>query len=123
MICVNELTALKCDKRAVLELLTIVLSPFAPHVCEELWHMLGHHTTVCDAAWPAWDEAFLREDTVTYAISFNGKVRYSLELSVGLPREEVERIALTHEQSARWLEGLTPKKVIVVPDKIVNVVI
>ncbi|MDR2470041.1 MAG: hypothetical protein LBD27_06130, partial [Tannerella sp.] len=70
-----------------------------------------------------WDEAFLREDAVTYAISFNGKVRYSLELSAGLPREQVEQAALTHAHSARWLEGRTPKKIIVVPDKIVNIVL
>jgi leucyl-tRNA synthetase len=123
MICVNELTALRCAKRAVLEPLSVVLAPFAPHVAEELWHLLGNASTVCDAAWPVFDESYLREDTVTYAVSFNGRVRYSLELPVDLPRGEVEKAALTHDSSAKWLDGKTPKKVIVVPGKIVNIVI
>jgi leucyl-tRNA synthetase len=106
----------------VLEPLVIVLAPFAPHVAEELWHALGNTDTVCDAAWPAHEEAYLKEDTVTYAVSFNGRVRYSLELPAGLPREDVEQAALTHELSAKWLEGRTPRKVIVVPGKIVNMV-
>ncbi|MDR2041192.1 MAG: leucine--tRNA ligase [Tannerella sp.] len=123
MICVNELTALKCAKRAVLEPLIIVLAPFAPHVAEELWHVLGHADTVCDAAWPAYREAYLKEDTVTYAVSFNGRVRYSLDLPAGLLPEGVERAALTHELSAKWLEGRTPRKIIVVPGKIINMVL
>jgi leucyl-tRNA synthetase len=123
MICVNELTALQCADRAVLEPLVIVLAPFAPHVAEELWHVLGNGATVCDAAWPAFDEAFLKEDAVTYAISFNGRVRFSLELPTDLPTEEVERAALTHELSAKWMDGKSPKKVIVVQGKIVNVVL
>ncbi|MDR1675205.1 MAG: leucine--tRNA ligase [Tannerella sp.] len=123
MICVNELTALKCAKRAILEPLVTVLAPFAPHVAEELWHALGNVDTVCDAVWPAHEEAYLKEDTVTYAVSFNGRVRYSLELPAGLPREDVEQTALTHELSAKWLEGRTPRKIIVVPGKIVNMVL
>ncbi|MDR1455191.1 MAG: leucine--tRNA ligase [Tannerella sp.] len=123
MICINELTALKCTKRAILEPLVILLAPFAPHFAEELWHALGHTGTVCDAAWPAHDEAFLKEDSAVYAVSFNGRVRYSLELPAGLPREEVEQAALTHELSARWLEGRTPRKIIVVPGRIVNMVL
>lgn len=123
MICLNELTSLKCHKRAILEPLLIVLAPFAPHITEELWHALGNTTSICDAVWPSHDEQYLLESSVTYAISFNGKTRFSLELSADLSREEVEKAALTHENSARWIEGKTPKKIIVVPHKIVNIVL
>lgn len=123
MICLNELTSLKCHKRAILEPLLIVLAPFAPHITEELWHALGNTTSLCDAVWPSHDEQYLLESSVTYAISFNGKTRFSLELSADLSREEVEKAALTHENSARWIEGKTPKKIIVVPHKIVNIVL
>lgn len=123
MICVNELTALKCNKRAILKPLIILLAPFAPHISEELWHVLGHTTTVCDASWPVHNETYLKEHSVTYAISFNGKARFSLELPADWSREAVEKAALTHENSAKWMNGKTPKKVIVVPGKIVNIVI
>ena len=123
MICVNELTSLKCNKRAILEQLIVVLAPFAPHVAEELWHTLGHETTVCDAPWPAYNEDYLKENTAVYAISFNGKVRYNLELPADMPKEEVEQAAITHENSAKWMAGKSVKKVIVVPKKIVNIVI
>lgn len=123
MICVNELSSLKCNKRAILEPLLILLTPFAPHISEELWHQLGHSTTVCDAPWPVHNEDYLKENSVTYAISFNGKARFSLELPADLSREEVEKAALGHENSAKWMNGKTPKKVIVVPGKIVNIVI
>ncbi|MDR1407525.1 MAG: leucine--tRNA ligase [Tannerella sp.] len=123
MICANELTALKCNKRAVLSDFVVTLSPFAPHIAEELWHRLGHDTTVCDAVFPACDETFLKEDTATYAVSFNGRARFSLELPADMPREAVEKAALEHAGSARWLDGRTPEKVIVVPGKVVNIVI
>ena len=123
MICVNELSGLKCNKRAILEQLIVLLTPFAPHVSEELWHECGHTTTVCDASWPKYNEEYLKENTVTYAISFNGKARFSMELPADMSREEVEKAALAHESSAKWISGKTPKKVIVVPGKIVNIVI
>ena len=123
MICVNELGGLKCTKRAILEPLVIVLAPFAPHIAEELWHELGHETTVCDAQWPAYDEQYLVENTANYAISFNGKVRFNLALPADMPKEEVEKTALAHEYSAKWLEGKQIRKVIVVPKKIVNIVL
>ena len=123
MICVNELSSLKCNKRAILEPLVILLAPFAPHIAEELWHELGHDTTVCDAQWPVCNEAYLVENTAVYAISFNGKVRFNLELPADMPKEEVEKTALNHENSAKWLEGKSVKKIIVVPKKIVNIVI
>lgn len=91
MICVNELSSLKCNKRAILEQLVILLAPFAPHTAEELWHECGHTTTVCDAQWPQHNEEYLKEKSVTYAISFNGKARFSMELPADMPREEVEK--------------------------------
>jgi leucyl-tRNA synthetase len=123
MICVNELTSLRCGKRAILEPLIVVLAPFAPHIAEELWHMLGNGSTVCDAAWPAYNEAYLKEDMLTYAVSFNGKTRFNMDLPAEATCEEAEKAALAHEIAAKWMEGKTPKKVIVVPGKIVNIVI
>ena len=123
MICVNELTSLKCSKKAVLELLVVLLAPFAPHIAEELWHQLGHETTVCDAEWPAYNEEYLVEQSVSYVISFNGKARYNLQLPVGISKEEAEKAALENELSQKWMEGKTVRKVIVVPGKIVNIVL
>jgi leucyl-tRNA synthetase len=123
MICVNELTALKCNKRAVLTDLVVVIAPFAPHIAEELWHQLGNTTTVCDAHFPDYNEEYLKENSVKYTISFNGKVRFTLDFPVNTSKEEVEKTTLSHENSQKWLEGQTPKKVIVVPNKIVNVVL
>ena len=123
MICVNELTQLKCHKKLVLEQLVVLLAPFAPHVCEELWHVLGNDSTVCDAAWPVHNEEYLKEDNVTYAVSFNGKARYNIEVPADMPADDVQKIALEHEGAAKWTEGKTIVKVIVVPRKIVNVVV
>ena len=123
MICVNELSTLKCYKRSVLNELVICLAPFAPHIAEELWHALGNQTTVCDAPWPAWSEAYLKEDAFPYAISFNGKSRFVLEFPVDATSEEIEQAVLGHENSKRWIGDKPVKKVIVVPKKIVNVVI
>ena len=123
MICVNELYTLKCNKKAILEPLTILLAPFAPHIAEELYHLLGNTTTVCDAQWPQFNEEYLKESSVNYPVSFNGKVRFTLTLPADMNREEVEKTALANEQTQKYLEGKTPKKVIVVPGKIVNIVI
>ncbi len=123
MICVNELNSAKCNKRAILEPLVVLLAPFAPHVAEELYHVLGNDTTVCDAAFPKHDEKYLAENTVKYPISFNGKVRFTLELAADLNPKQVEEIALNNEQTAKYLDGKSIKKVIVVPKKIVNIVI
>ena len=123
MICVNELNTLKCHSRAVLEPLLIVLAPFAPHITEELWHALGHDTSICDATWPKFNEDYLKEDKVNYAVSFNGKARFNIEVPADMAAADVEAIALAHENSAKWLEGKTVRKVIVVPRKIVNIVL
>jgi len=123
MICVNELTSMKCRAREVYEPLVVLLAPFAPHIAEELWHVLGHDTTVCDAQWPTWNEDYLKESTVKYTVLFNGKPRYNIEVPAGTAQDEVQRIALSDAGADRWLDGKQPKKVIVVPGKIVNVVI
>ena len=123
MICVNELFTLKCSKKAILEPLVILLAPFAPHIAEELYHALGNTETVCDATFPVCNEAYLVESSVKYPISFNGKVRFTLELPADMSKEEVEKTALANEQTLKQLGGNSPKKVIVVPGKIVNIVI
>ena len=123
MICVNELAALHCNKKAVLEPLVITLAPFAPHVCEELWETLGHDTSVCDAQWPAWNEEYLVENTVNYTISFNGKARFNKEFPVDATSETIQAEVLADERSSKWMEGKSVVKVIVVPKKIVNVVV
>ena len=105
MICVNELTSLKCKSKAILEQVLVVLAPFAPHITEELWHALGNNTTICDANWPVHNEEYLKEANVTYAVSFNGKARYNIEVPVDTPREEVEKLALEHESAAKWIDG------------------
>ena len=123
MICVNELTALKCNKRAILEPLVILIAPFAPHIAEELWEALGHTTTVCDAQWPVWNEDYLREDTVNYAVSFNGKVRFNLQFAADATNDEIERTVLASESAQKYIDGKTIRKVIIVPKKIVNIVL
>ena len=124
MICTNELGAAKCNKRAVLEPLAVLIAPFAPHMAEELWqHALGHTKSVCDAAWPVCEEKYLVENTVKYPVSFNGKVRFTMELAAGLTKEEIEAAVRGAEQTQKQLDGKEPKKVIVVPGKIVNFVI
>jgi leucyl-tRNA synthetase len=123
MICVNELTALGCNCRAVLEDLVVVLAPFAPHLAEELWHRLGKGGSVCDACFPEWKEEFLREESVRYTVSFNGKARFVLDFPAGTEAAVVERTVLAHESARKWLEGRVPRKVIVVRDRVVNVVV
>lgn len=123
MICVNELTSLKCNKKAVLEQLVTVIAPFAPHIAEQLWRNLGYTTTVCDAQWPEHNEDYLKEDVINYTISFNGKARFTIEFAADAANNEIESTVLNHANSQKWLEGKTPKKVIIVPKKIVNVVL
>ena len=123
MICVNELFNLKCSKKEILEQLVITLAPFAPHVCEELWDVLGHETSVCDAQWPAYNEEYLKEDTINYTISFNGKARFNMEFAADEASDAIQAAVLADERSQKWIDGKTPKKIIVVQKKIVNVVI
>ena len=123
MICVNELTSSKCSKREILEQLLVVIAPFAPHVAEELWETLGHTTTICDASWPAYNEEYLKEDTVNYTISFNGKARFNLQFAADATNEEIEKVVLADENSKKYIADKTVKKIIIVPKKIVNIVI
>lgn len=123
MICVNELTAQKCKSRAILEPLAILVSPYAPHIAEELWEKLGHdNTSISKVAFPVFDERHLVESSKEYPISFNGKMKFTMPLSLDLSKEEIETAVMAHEKTQQQLQGRTPKKVIVVPGKIVNIV-
>jgi leucyl-tRNA synthetase len=129
MIAQNELYALKCNKRAILEPFAILLAPYAPHIAEEMYHRCSLNAQrstlndfVIDAAWPECNEAYLVEDTQKYPVQFNGKVRFTLECPKDTPREEVEKLVLAHEDTNRYLAGNAIKKIIVVPGRIVNVV-
>ena len=123
MICVNELSGLKCNKRSVLADLAKVIAPFAPHTAEELWSSLGNAGSVCDAAWPKFNEDYLKEDSVTYSISFNGKTRFTLDFPAEATQQEIEAAVLANEKAQGYINGQTIRKVIVVPRKIVNIVL
>ena len=123
MICTNELTALKCNKRAVLEPLVIALAPFAPHMAEELWSLLGHTQSITKESFPKWEEKFLVEDTFEYPVSFNGKVRFKLSMPLTATNADIEAAVKAAPESTKWLEGKEIKKMIIVPKKIVNIVI
>ncbi len=123
MIGVNELSELKCNKRAILSDFTVVLSPYAPHITEELWSLLGNKDSISKAVFPAFIPEYIVENTCTYAVSFNGKMRFTLELPVDMSNAEVEKNALQHKDAEKWLGGKPTKKVIVVPRKIVNIVV
>ena len=122
MIAVNELTTQKCNKREILEPLLVLLSPYAPHITEELWSQLGYTTSISKVPFPIFDGKHLVESTKNYPISFNGKMRFTLELSLDLSKDEIEKIVMAHEKTQAQLQGRTPKKVIIVPGKIVNIV-
>ncbi|WP_424492462.1 leucine--tRNA ligase [Salinimicrobium sp. GXAS 041] len=122
MICVNELSAQKCDQREVLEPLAILIAPYAPHIAEELWKRLGHNESITTAAYPVHEEKFLVESTKEYPISFNGKMRFTMELPLDLSKDEIEKQVMANEKTQQQLAGREPKKVIVVPGKIVNIV-
>ena len=123
MIAVGELAQQKCAARSVLEPLAVLLSPFTPFFAEELWHKLGHEGTVCDAEWPAFDEAYLKEDSVTLSVSFNGKTRFTLDFPADASKEQIEKETLASEAAAKYLDGKQIVKVIVVPGRIVNIVV
>ncbi|MGM0392176.1 MAG: class I tRNA ligase family protein, partial [Bacteroidota bacterium] len=122
MICVNELTAQKCDSREILEPLAVLIAPYAPHIAEELWEKLGHSGSISTAAYPVYDEKYLVESVKLYPVSFNGKMRFTMELPLDMSKEEIEKTVMADERTQKQLEGRTPKKVIIVPGKIVNIV-
>ncbi len=121
MICLNELG--NCNKRAVLEPLTVLLSPFTPHITEELWHLLGNEGSVCEASYPEFNTEYLVENSFEYPVSFNGKMRFKKSLPLGISNEEIQSLVLADEQTLRYTEGKSPKKVIIVPGKIINIVL
>lgn len=132
MICVNELSKLDCHNKEVLSDLIVLLAPFAPHVSEELWHALAADgkedseaatTTVCDAPWPKWNEDYLKADAVNMPVSFNGKTRFTLSVSPEATKEDIEKLALASPEAAKWIEGKSIRKIIVVPNKIINIVV
>lgn len=123
MICVNELTQQKCHSRAALEPIVVLLAPFAPHIAEELWHQLGHKTTVCDAQWPTWDDSLLVESEMQMMVSFNGKARFQITLPADASNDEIQKTALADERSAKYIGEKKVVKVIVVPKRIINIVI
>ena len=123
MIAVNELSALNCRKRAVLEPLCVLLSPFAPHICEELWHLLGREGSIADARFPEYDAAYTVEDSVTYPVQFNGKMRFTVDLPKSASPAEVESAVRAMEQTARWVGDQSIVKVVVVPGRIINIVL
>ena len=123
MICVNDLMGLKCHKKEILKELLILIAPFAPHICEELWAAIGGEETICDAEWPEYNEEYLKESTVSYSISFNGKTRFTMDFSADAGAKEIEEEVLSDERSQKWIDGKTIRKVIVVPKKIVNIVL
>lgn len=123
MICVNELGQQKCTNHALLTDLVVLIAPFAPHIAEELWHAMGGQGSVCDASWPVYDEKYLKEDEVKMMVSFNGKVRFPMNFAANTPKEEVEKAVLADERTAKYLGGKNIVKVIVVPNRIVNIVV
>lgn len=123
MICVNELNSLGCNKRSILENLLITLAPFAPHIAEELWEKCGHADSITQAKFPTFEVKYLKEDSFEYPVSFNGKMRFKLELPIDLTKDEIEKEVLSCKQSQKWIEGKTPKKIIIVPNKIINIVV
>jgi len=123
MICVNELTELRCSNRSILSDLTVLISSYAPHIAEELWSLLGNTGSVTVAAFPEYNESYTVENTFKYPVSFNGKMRFLLELPLGMAVQEIEQAVLSAPESAKWFEGKVPKKVIIIPGKIVNIVV
>ena len=123
MICVNELGQQKCHSRAILNDLVVLIAPFTPHIAEELWHQLGHQTTVCDAQWPTWDEKYLQEDQMQMTVSFNGKARFQKAFAADADKDTIEKETLADERSAKYIDGKQIIKVIVVPKRIINIVV
>ena len=123
MICVNELGQQKCHNRAILNDLVVLIAPFTPHIAEELWHQLGHQTTVCDAQWPTWDEKYLQEDQMQMTVSFNGKARFQKAFAADADKDTIQKETLADERSAKYIDGKQIVKVIVVPKRIINIVV
>ena len=122
MIAVNELTAQKCNKREILEPLLLLISPYAPHITEELWNKLGHDTSISTEKFPVFEAKYLIESSKNYPVSFNGKMRFTLELPLDMSKEDIEKTVMSQEKTKAQLAGRIPKKIIIVPGKIINIV-
>jgi leucyl-tRNA synthetase len=122
MICVNELTAMNCHERSILEPLVILISPYAPHIAEELWEKLGHQNSISEVAFPQFNPEHLVESSKEYPVSFNGKMRFTIELPLDLTVAQIQEIIMADERTMKQLDGKTPNKVIIVPGKIINLV-
>ena len=123
MICVNELTDMKCNKREILEPMAIMISPYAPHIAEELWHQMGHNDSVVNQRFPEFDEKHVVENTFLYPVSFNGKKRFDIELPLDMKQDEVQNAVVNAPEAQKWLEGVSIRKVIFIPKKIINIVV
>ena len=123
MVCVNELTDLKCHKKEVLEQLLILLTPYAPHISEELWHQLGNSSSILDASYPKFDNSYLVESTKEYPVSINGKLRTTMVLDLAATQEQAQELVLQNPVVQKWTEGKSPKKFIFVKGKMINVVL
>lgn len=123
MICVNELADMKCNKREILEPLAIMISPYAPHIAEELWHQMGHNDSVVNQKFPEFDERHVVEDSFLYPVSFNGKKRFDIELPLGMSQDEMRDVVLAAPESKKWIEGMVVRKAIIIPKKIINIVV
>lgn len=123
MICVNELSDLKCNKRDILDPLAVMISPYAPHIAEELWHLLGNETSVVDATFPEYNAQYVVENTFKYPVSFNGKVRFNIELPIDMCQQDIQNAVMNAPEATKWIEGKDIKKVIIVPKKIINIVV
>jgi leucyl-tRNA synthetase len=123
MIVTNELTEIKCHKRAILEPLLILLTPYAPHIAEELWHQLGNASSILATAWPVFEEKYVKESSKAYPVAINGKTRSEITIALDASQQDVESLVLQDEIVKKWLEGKAPKKIIYVKNKMINVVI
>lgn len=123
MICLNELTQLKSRNKSVLETFVVLMAPFTPHISEELWSLLGHNTSVCDAEWPKWNDDYIKEDKVNLSISFNGKSRFQMEFPADADNASIEKTVMEDERTKKYMEGRTVVKTIIVPKRIVNIVL
>ena len=122
MICVNELSALKCNKKDILKDLCIILHPYAPHITEELWELLGYTSSISTSEWPVFNMEYLIENEFEYPVSFNGKMRFKIKLPLNLTKEEIENKVMEHDKTENYLKGSLPKKIIIVPKRIINIV-
>ena len=123
MICTNELSQLKCKNKDVMQTLVILIAPFAPHIAEELWEMLGQKGSVCDAQWPQWNEEYLVENQIKMGVQFNGKVRFEMQFAADADNQTIEQAVREDERTAKYVEGKQIVKIIIVPKRMINVVL